>query len=155
MTTAFKTRPAYSYRDDASVPAFADDKPVILFDGVCVLCSGWIEFVLRHDPHARYRLLAAQTPLGQALLLHYGLDTTDFESTILIKDGLAWFKSEAPIRMAIGLGYPWRMAALLRMVPLRLRDWLYEHIARNRYNWFGRRTSCFMPTDAVRARFLS
>jgi predicted DCC family thiol-disulfide oxidoreductase YuxK len=149
-----KNLPAYSYRSDPAVAPFADDKPIILFDGVCVLCSAWVQFVLRHDKASRYRLLAAQSPLGQALLAHYGLDLVNFESTILLKDGVAWFHSEAPIRMAIGLGFPWNLAALGRLLPLRLRDKLYDTIARNRYNWFGRRDSCFMPREEYRDRFL-
>lgn len=148
------TRPAYSYRDDPAVPDFADDKPIILFDGICVLCSRWVQFVLHHDRADSYRLLAAQTPLGQALLAHYGLDLVDFASTILIKDGLAWFRSEAPIRMAMGLGYPWRLAVLARLLPLAVRDWLYEQIARHRYSWFGMRKSCFMPRPEYHHRFL-
>lgn len=150
-----KTWPAYSYRSDPAVPAFADDRPLILFDGICALCSSWVQFVLRHDRDGHYRLLAAQTPLGQALLAHYGLHLVDFESTILIQQGVAWFKSEAPIRIAIGLGFPWRLAVLARLLPLPVRDWLYELIARNRYTWFGMRNSCFMPRPEYRERFLN
>jgi len=63
-------RAPYSYRDDPAVPAFADDRPLIVFDGYCVLCSTSAQFVLRHDARGIYRLLAAQTPLGRALYLH-------------------------------------------------------------------------------------
>ncbi|NRQ13922.1 hypothetical protein BHMPCIPO_01142 [Ensifer sesbaniae] len=69
-------RAAYSYRSDASVPAFADDKPVIVFDSECILCSGWVRFLLRHDRRAQYRYLTAQSPIGQALYRHYGLDAS-------------------------------------------------------------------------------
>jgi len=67
-------RPPYSYRADPAVPSFRDDGPIIIFDGYCALCSGWAGFVLRHDRTARYRLLSAQSPLGHALYVHYGLD---------------------------------------------------------------------------------
>ena len=67
-------REAYSYRADAGVPEFADDKPLIVFDGECVFCSAWVQFVLRHDKAERYRFLAAQSPLGEALYRHYRLD---------------------------------------------------------------------------------
>src|SRR5262245_55564829 len=102
----------YSYRDDPAVPHFADDKPLIIFDGLCALCSGSAQFVLRHDAPGAFRLLAAQSPLGQALYTHYRLDPTDYETMILIADGVAWFKSEAAIRIAQGLGLPWSRAAL-------------------------------------------
>ena len=61
----------YSYRDDPSVPAFADDRPLILFDGECVFCSGWVQFLLKRDKEKRYRFIVAQTPLGEALYRHY------------------------------------------------------------------------------------
>ena len=103
----------YSYRDDPAVPAFPDDRPVIIFDGECVLCSGSAQFVLRHDKRRIYRFLAAQTPLGRALYGHYGLDTQDYETMIVIADGIATFKSEAVVRIAEGLGLPWSLAALI------------------------------------------
>jgi predicted DCC family thiol-disulfide oxidoreductase YuxK len=145
---------AYSYRDDAAVPAFADDKPLIVFDGYCALCSGWVQFVLKHDRAGRYRLLSAQSALGQALYVHYGLDAKDFESNILIADGVAWLKSESSIRMAEGLGFPWKLTALVRLLPLRVRDALYERVAFNRFNWFGRRQTCYLPTAEFKDRFL-
>jgi len=85
-------RPPYSYRDDRAVPCFPDEKPIIIFDGLCALCSGSAAFVLRHDHAGTFRLLAAQSELGQALYEHYGLDPLDYESMILIADGIAWFK---------------------------------------------------------------
>jgi|SRR6187455_166295 len=99
-------REAYSYRADAAVPAFPDDKPIIVFDGKCVLCSRWARFVMRQDPDKRFRLLAAQTPLGAALYRHYGLDPVDYETNVLIEDGRAWLKSESTIRMFERLGFP-------------------------------------------------
>src|SRR3984957_126713 len=107
----------YSYRDDPAVPAFPDDRPVIIFDGECVLCSGSARFVLRHDKRRIYRFLAAQTPLGRALYVHYGLDARDYETMIVIADGVAPVKSEAVIRIAEGLRFPWSLAVLLRVIP--------------------------------------
>jgi predicted DCC family thiol-disulfide oxidoreductase YuxK len=148
------SRPPYSYRDDPAVPRFPDDRPIIIFDGYCALCSGWAQFVLRHDPHGRYRLLAAQSPLGHALYIHYGLDPQDYETNVLIADGLAWFKSEGSIRMAEGLGLPWSLAAVFRVLPLALRDRLYATLARNRLRLFGKRETCFLPDARFADRFL-
>jgi predicted DCC family thiol-disulfide oxidoreductase YuxK len=147
-------RQPYSYRTDAAVPAFPDDKPIIVFDGHCVVCSGWAQFVIRHDPKAHYRLLAAQTPLAAGLYVHYGLDPLDYESNILIADGRAWFKSEGTIRMWEGLGWPWSMMRVFRVLPRPLRDQGYEVLARNRFRLFGRRDVCFVPTPDIAARFL-
>lgn len=147
--------PPYSYRTDALVPPFADDRPIIVFDGHCVLCSGFARFVLRHDPTSRLRLLAAQTPLGQALYRHYALDHRDLKTNILIDNGLPWFKAEGSIRMARHLGFPWSLAAGLRVLPPRARDALYDLVARNRLQWFGTRDTCFLPDPHDADRFLS
>lgn len=148
------TRPSYSYRDDPLVPSFPDDMPIIVFDGYCALCSGWVQFVLKHDKAKKYRLLSAQSPLGKALYIHYGLDPHEYETNILIAQGIAWFKSEGSIRMIVGLGFPWRMVALARILPLPLRNAIYSWVAGNRFKWFGRHNSCYLPDDEFKNRFL-
>ena len=147
-------REPYSYRSDAAVPKFADDRPIIIFDGYCALCSGWAQFVLRHDRERKYRLLRAQSPLGRALYVHYGLDPEDYETNILVADGIASFRSEGSIRMAEGLGWPWSLAAGLRILPAPLRDELYSFIARNRLRMFGKRDTCYVPRAGDEDRFL-
>jgi predicted DCC family thiol-disulfide oxidoreductase YuxK len=147
-------REPYSYRNDPAVPKFPDDRPIIIFDGYCALCSGWAQFVLRHDRERKYRLLRAQSPLGRALYVHYGLDPEDYETNILVADGIASFRSEGSIRMAEGLGWPWSLAAGLRILPARLRDELYSFIARNRLRMFGRRHTCYAPGAGDEDRFL-
>ena len=144
----------YSYRDDPAVPSFPDDKPVVIFDGLCALCSGSAAFVLRHDAHAAFRLLPAQSPLGHALYVHYGLDPKNYQTMILLSDGVAWFASEAAIRIAQGLGFPWSLAVALRVVPRALRDRVYMWIARNRLRWFGARESCYMPDTRFADRMI-
>ena len=145
---------AYSYRQDSAVPDFPDDRPIIIFDGHCALCSGWARFVLRHDPAGRYRLLPAQSALGHALYVHYSLDPEDYQTNILIEEGRAWFKSEGSIRMAEGLGFPWSLAASFRLLPLPVRDWLYEWVARNRLRFFGRREVCYRGESGYEDRFI-
>ncbi|MDR7377252.1 putative DCC family thiol-disulfide oxidoreductase YuxK [Rhodoferax ferrireducens] len=144
----------YSYRTDAQVPAFPDEKPIIVFDGHCVLCSGWANFVLRHDKRKTYRLLAAQSPIGQALYQHYGLGGDDYQSNLLIQDGTVFIKSEGTIRMFRGLGWPWRAVGLLRALPPAWRDWLYDGLARNRLRWFGSQDSCYLPAPEDLDRFI-
>jgi predicted DCC family thiol-disulfide oxidoreductase YuxK len=145
----------YSYRDDAAVPAFPDDRPLIIFDGECVFCSGWVQFALRHDKRQHYRFLAAQSPLGAALYRHYGLDDRDYETNILIENGRAYFKSDGSIRMVSRLGFPWSLVSVFRILPRALADRIYEFIARNRLRIAGRRTSCFVPLAQDRSRFLA
>ena len=152
--TGTALREAYSYRADPAVPTFPDDKPIIIFDGQCVLCSRWARFVMRHDAAKQFRLLAAQTPLGAALYEHYGLDPVEYETNVLLEDGRAFLKSESTIRMFERLGLPWSMMKVFRVVPRALRDKLYNLVARNRLNWFGSRKTCFVPEPSDAERFL-
>jgi len=147
-------REPYSYRSDPAVPFFPDDRPIIIFDGHCALCSGWAQFVVRHDPQGKFRLLAAQSPLGQALYRHYALDPEDYETNILLAQGIAWFKAESSIRMFEGLGPPWSCARFVRVLPPVIRDRIYELVAANRLRIFGRQTSCFVPGPDMKERFL-
>lgn len=149
------SRPAYSYRGDPAVPAFADDHPIIVFDGECIFCSGWVNFVLRHDKKGRYRFITAQSPLGEALYQHYGLDSRNYETNMLIENGLAHVKSQGSLRMAAGLGLPFSLVSALRLIPRALRDPFYELLARNRYRIAGRRNACFVPTPEHRSRFIA
>lgn len=148
-------RGPFSYRADPSVPAFPDDRPVIVFDGDCALCSAFARFVLRYDRQGRFRLLPAQTPLGRALYLHYGLDPDEYETNVLIDDGVAWFKSAGSIRMAAGLGLPWSLARALRILPAPLLDRLYDLVARNRIRLFGRTPACYLTDRDHADRFLA
>ena len=147
-------RAAYSWRADPDVPAFADDRPLIVFDGFCVLCSANAQFVLRHDREAAFRLTTAQGPIGEALYRHYGLASGDYETLLVLSQGRLLTHSDAAIAIGEGLGWPWRAARVLRLVPRPVRDALYRLVARNRYRLFGRRTSCWMPSDEDRARIL-
>ena len=148
-------RQPYSYRSDPKVAPFPDDNPIIVFDGMCALCSGWVQFVLRRDPHAQFRFLPAQSALGRALYEHYGLDPEIYESNILIADGVALFKSDGTLRMFERLGWPWSAMTAFRAVPVGWRDRAYELVARNRLAWFGVRETCFKPGPADDDRFLA
>jgi predicted DCC family thiol-disulfide oxidoreductase YuxK len=146
----------YAYRSDPAVPAFADDRPIIIFDGKCVLCSWFARFILRSDRTGRFRLLAAQSQLGTALYHHFGLDPIGYETYVLLEDGKAFLRSEASLRIFAGLGAPWpALAALGRIVPLRLRDGVYNFVARHRLQWFGSRQSCYLPEPSQADRFVA
>lgn len=126
----------------------------IVFDGVCALCNGWVRFLLRHDRRQRYRFAAMQGERGRALLSAHGLDPDDPMSFLLIEDGRAWTDTDAIVRVLVGLGGIWRLAAIARWLPRGLRDPLYRLIARNRYRLFGRYEHCLLPTPEQRSRFL-
>jgi predicted DCC family thiol-disulfide oxidoreductase YuxK len=126
--------------------------PVIVFDGICVLCNGWVRFLLRHDPAGRYRFAAMQSRSGRALLAAHGLDADDPASLLLLEQGQAWTDSEAIKRVLVGLG-AWKLTAFMSLVPRPVRDPPDRMVARNRYRWFGT-TACHVPTLAQRANFL-
>ena len=129
-------------------------RAVIVFDGVCVLCNGWVRFLLRHDHARRYRFAAMQSDAGRALLARHGLDPRDPASFLLIEGERAWTDSDAIRRVLAGLGGPWRFAHALAAVPRVVRDPLYRALARHRYRLFGRHADCLLPSAEARDRFL-
>jgi predicted DCC family thiol-disulfide oxidoreductase YuxK len=144
----------YSYRTDLAVPAFPDDKALIVFDGVCVLCSGLARFVLKRDRDFAFRLTTAQSPVGQALFRHYGLKTDALETNLVLIDGTPYGKLDTVAAVGRRLGGGWRLLSMLRLIPRPIGDWLYDCIARNRYYLFGRYTRCVMPQPQWRERFI-
>jgi len=144
----------YSYRADPSVPDFPDETPLIVFDGVCVLCNGFARFVAKRDPGNRFRFAEAQSELGGALFRHYGLDDSDFETNLLIQDGRAFGRMEAFVHIVSQLGGAWPTVRAILGLPRPMRDWLYGRIAKNRYRLFGRYASCPAQRDDIIAKRL-
>ena len=106
----------YSYRADPAVPAFPDDKAIIVFDGVCVLCTGSARFVIERDGARAFRFATTQSPLGQALFRHYGLDTEAFETNLVLIDGRAYGKLDSVAAVCWRLGGGWVLVATGRCV---------------------------------------
>lgn len=133
-----------------------DAHPVVLFDGVCNLCSASVQFIIDRDPRAHFRFAALQSPVAARLLAEHGavLPGGEPESVLLLEDGVLFERSEAALRIARRLRGPVRLLAPLLSLPHGLRDRAYRFIARNRYRWFGKAESCRLPTPALRARFL-
>lgn len=137
-----------------SAAAGIEDGPIIVFDAVCVLCSGGAQFVLRHDRRRRFRLASMQGEVGAALYRRHGVDPAAPDSMIVVQGERVLRNSDAVLAVCSGLGWPWRAAAVLKLIPRALRDPAYRVVARNRYRWFGRRESCWLPSPADRARVL-
>ena len=128
--------------------------PIVVFDGVCVLCSRWVGFIVARDRDARFRFAPMQSQTGRSLLLTHGLDPDDPLSLLVVEGDNAWIDSEAILRVVGAFGGLWRIAALARLVPRSWRNRAYRILARNRYRWFGRRETCLVPTPELRARFI-
>ena len=138
----------------AEIAGIGAGHPVIIYDGNCRMCSGFVRFILRRDARDCFRFVAAQSPLGTAIYQYYGLEAVEYETNILLENGQAWLKSESSLRIFEHLGFPWSMVAIGRLLPLGIRDRLYEVIARNRLRWFGVRKTCYLLEPGQDARFL-
>lgn len=128
---------------------------IILFDGVCNLCSASVQFTIARDTNKRFRFASRQSPVGHELMGRHGLDPDRDDSIVLIEGDRAWLRSSAALRIARRLRWPWPILFGLILVPRFLRDYVYDRIAANRYRWFGRSDVCWLPNDATKDRFLT
>jgi len=129
------------------------EHPVIFFDGVCNLCNGAVQFVIRHDRCARFRFASLQQPAWQKVAASFGI-SNDMHSFVLWEDGKLFMRSTAALRVARRLDGGWKALYALMIVPRFLRDGVYDFIAKHRYTWFGKRDSCMIPNDSLRSRFI-
>lgn len=127
---------------------------IVVFDAQCLLCNGWVQFLLKHDKRRQFQFAAIQGQLGRTLLTNAGLQVEGLQTLLLVKGDQSWQHTEAILRIVHALGWPWRIAGLLRLVPAPLRDRLYRWVARNRYRWFGRSEQCLLPQPGDADRFL-
>ncbi len=130
--------------------------PLVLFDGVCNLCNGAVNFVIDRDPDAVLRFASLQSGAGRAALQAHGgaAGDGDPDTIVLIEGGRLYERSTAALRIARHLRGPYKLLYVFMLVPRVLRDRVYAWIARHRYRWFGRTDVCRVPTPALRARFL-
>lgn len=145
---------AFSFRHDPQVPPFDDSAPLAVMDADCAICSWGARMIHRLDTSGRVRICPIQTPLGAALLRHYGLEPTDPSSWLFIDEGRAFQDFDGVIHAARRFGGWGRLATVLLILPRPLRDWLYQRLARNRYAIFGRGDMCALPDPAFQKRLL-
>lgn len=127
---------------------------LIVFDGVCVLCTAWLRFVLKHDRQGKFKFATMQSPVGRQLLTSHGLDPDDPVSFLVLVDGQAYNDTAAMISVVSEFGGGWRMIKILYVVPRPIRDWLYRLTARHRYRIFGKHQSCIVPDSEILDRFV-
>ena len=128
---------------------------IILFDGVCNLCNGSVIFVLRHETDSSFRFASIQSETGQELLKWCGLPADYAEAVIYLENGKFHAGSTAALKIGQRLVFPWSiLASVGLLIPKFIRDWVYNQIGQHRYQWFGKRDVCMMPTESLKARFL-
>jgi predicted DCC family thiol-disulfide oxidoreductase YuxK len=128
---------------------------ILAFDGVCVLCNGFVRFLLRRDRQGRLRFASSATEAGTAIFAGAGQDAHNPASVVLVDGEQCYFESEAIVRAVAALGGAWRIVSILYIVPRSLRDGAYRLVARNRYRWFGRLDTCPRPDPVWADRFVA
>jgi len=130
------------------------NNPIILFDGVCNLCNGAVQFVIRNDKKKLFRFAALQSEAGIELSKKHKLPTDSMKTFILIENNQVYTRSTAALRVGKMLGGALALGYVFIIVPPVIRDGVYNWIAKNRYRWFGKKESCMIPTPDLRERFL-
>ena len=133
----------------------AVDSPILFFDGVCNLCNGAVQTVLKNDRRGLLKFASLQSSLAEELLLPLGVDPSALSSLVLYQNGRAYTRSEGALRTAHLMGGSFAYLYYLRLFPRFLRDWVYDFVGRNRYRWFGKREECMLPRPEWKDRFVS
>lgn len=132
-----------------------EGKMLILFDGVCHFCNDSVRFIMKRDKNNLYYFASLQSKLGQQMTDERGIDTEKIDSIILIDPGNVYYiKSTAALEIAKNLSGLWPLFGIFLYLPEGLRNWVYDYVARHRYQWFGKMDACPMPKPEERERFL-
>jgi len=130
------------------------NKKIILFDGVCNLCESSVQFIIKHDKKDVFRFVSLQSNLGQQILEHLGIESSSIDSIVLYEPGIAYYyKAEAALLIAKELK-GWYFILSYFLIFGKSLNFIYDYIAKNRYKWFGKKESCMIPTEALKAKFL-
>ena len=131
------------------------NKKIILFDGVCNLCNGAVQFIIKRDDKDVFRFAALQSEVGKKLIIERGIDTANVDSIILIEPGVAYYtKAEAALEIGTELKGYGTLSNILSLIPKGLSNIVYDFVAKNRYNWYGKKDNCMIPTPELQAKFL-
>lgn len=132
-----------------------ENKKIVLFDGVCNLCNGAIQRIIKHDKKDIFRFASLQSDFGKKLIEERGLDPEELDSIMLIEPGVAYYrKSTAALEISRDLSGGYSLLKNFLFLPENLRDGIYDFIASNRYKWFGKKEQCMIPTPELKSKFL-
>lgn len=145
----------HSNLDKLEMKKLAVDKKIILFDGVCNLCSSAVQFIIEHDKKDIFRFVSLQSELGQEITTYLGISSANLDSIILYQPGYAYYyKSQAVFEIAKELGGIYSISTIFSVLPSSITDYVYGYIAKNRYKWYGKKEFCMIPTNDIKAKFL-
>ena len=131
------------------------DKKIVLFDGVCNYCNDKVNFIIKNDKHDVFRFVALQSETGQKIIKYLGIDSS-IDSIILYEPGYAYFiKSEAVFKIIKHLSSAVKLLLVFNFIPNGIKNIFYDLIAKNRYNWYGKKESCMMPTEELKRKFIA
>ena len=132
------------------------DKKIILFDGVCNLCNWSVQFVIKHDKKDIFRFVSLQSELGQKIINHIGISTSNIDSGILYEPEKAYYiKSEVAFKILKEIGGIYQCLCIFSILPKSILNCIYDYTAKNRYKWFGKKESCMIPTSGLQSKFLA
>lgn len=127
---------------------------IILFDGVCNLCSSVVQFAIKHDPKRHFRFASLQSEFGQNVMKKFGLPIDQLNSFILLENNKIYTKSTAALMVTKKLNKGWSLLYAFMIVPSFIRNIVYDYVARHRYNWYGSKEECWIPTPELKQLFL-
>ncbi len=128
---------------------------IILFDGICNLCNGSVIFILKWEKDPIFQFASIQSQAGKKLLEWCGLPSNYNQAVVYIENGQIHLGSSAALKIGQNLIFPWSLLSFAGLiVPKFIRDWVYNQIAQHRYQWFGKKDVCMVPTESLKARFL-
>lgn len=134
--------------------AIKTGQKIVLFDGVCNLCTWSVQFIVNRDPKGKFRFASLQSDIGKELMIENGQDPEVLESIILVDGDKTYYRSRAALEIARQLSGLWPVFYVFSVLPQGVTDFFYNIIAKNRYRWFGRQDQCMVPTKDLSLRFI-
>ncbi len=129
-------------------------KPVIIFDGICKLCNYFVNFIISRDKNCKLLFTPLQSSASIKLQEEHKINLLVTETIIFIKNDIVYMKSDAVLEIARHLDGGWKLLSITKIIPKFIRDSIYSKIAKNRYNWYGKKESCMIPSANTKSRFL-
>ncbi|WP_213523078.1 thiol-disulfide oxidoreductase DCC family protein [Nonlabens sp.] len=131
-----------------------EHQDIVLFDGVCNLCNAAILFIIKRDKNNRFKFAPLESGVGKELLSKHQIDASKIDSIVLVSGNSAFAKARAALRISKHLTGLWPLLYSLIIIPSFISNAVYDLIARNRYNWFGKKENCMIPTPELKSKFL-